>query len=109
MGDLTKWAQKSSPFLKVPIDGECKVTYLGHKIVPDPRDASKEKVQYKVEFMKQEKLFESSAGSVAMAFDTLKVGDLVIIKKTREGQQNRYTVSIPGSEKDQELVPDDAV
>lgn len=103
MGELTKWAQDNSPWLKIPDNGEVLVKYLKFELVDDPRNPGKQKVRYTVELEGKAKWFESTATKVAMSFDTFKEGDLVVIKKTVENNKVRYSVEA-GEKKVEEVL-----
>jgi hypothetical protein len=100
MGELAKWAQENSPFLRIPDDGEVRVLYRGFKVVEDTRDPSKTKIRYIVEFEGKQKWFESAAGRVAMVMDTVGEGEEIIIKKEIVGGKAKYSVrkaeEVPG-------------
>lgn len=104
MGDLSKWAQKVSPFLKIADNEEIVVVYKGYKEVEDSRDPEKTKIRYIVELDGDDKWFESASARVAMSFDTFKEGEMVKIRKEVDGKQTRYYVELAFKEEDEEKL-----
>lgn len=92
MGELSSWAQKNSPFLKIPDNESVEVMYLGFKEVDDNRNPGKTKMRYEVELDGSKKWFESASGSVAMTFDMISEGEMVKITKAIVGDKPKYTV-----------------
>lgn len=107
MGELSKWARENSEFLKVAENEAVHVIYLGFKIVPSRFDPKKEKVQYRVEVGGQEKLFESSASGVALAFDAIKEGSEVLIGRTGTGNNTKYTIELIPQRKKEDVEPEE--
>ena len=98
MGQLAKWAQDNSPFLKIPDGGEVTVIYRGFKEVEDQRNPGEMKIRYILELDGRPKWFESKSGRIALIFDTIEEGEEVVISKTGEGFKTRYEVEVPGRE-----------
>ena len=95
MGKLAKWAQKRSPFLRIPDNSEVEVIYRGWKEVENSNKPGEMIIRYIVEIDGQQKYFESSASRVAMSFDTIFEGEKVIIERKVEGGRIRYYVKAP--------------
>jgi len=95
MGELSKWAQENSPYLKIPDNDSVIVVYKGFKIVEDPRNPGKTKIRYTVELDGMDKWFESASARISMIMDTFLEGDLIEIKKSVENNQVRYEVKAP--------------
>jgi hypothetical protein len=91
MGELAEWAQKHSPFLKIPDDGEVEVCYLGFKEVDDTRNPGQTKMRFEVELNGDKKWFESASGRIAMSFDSYTPGDIIIIRKDIVKGKNTYS------------------
>ena len=94
MGELAKWAQKHSPFLKIPDNGEVEVCYIGFKEVEDTRNPGKTKMRFEVELDGDKKWFESASGKICMSFDTFTPGDIIIIKKEFVNGKNSYSARL---------------
>lgn len=92
MGDLAKFAQKNSPYLKIPDNDEVEVIYLGYEEVEDQRNPGKTKIRYTVDVDGEEKWFESSSAGIAMTLDQVKEGERIVIKRAVASGKIRYAV-----------------
>lgn len=92
MGELKKWARDNNPNLKLS-DGESVVVqFTGSKIVADPFNPGKEKIQYEVIVEGKIKYWASASGKTAEFFDHVKKGDFVKISATGDGMKRRYSL-----------------
>jgi hypothetical protein len=92
MGDLKKWADDQSPYVRL-IDGDSIVAkYMGYEIIPNKFDAKKKSVKYTLIVEGEEKYFESGASSVAYQFDEIEEGAMVKISRSGDGPSTTYKV-----------------
>lgn len=90
MGELAEKAQKISPYLRIPDNGEVIAVYKGWKEIDDPFNPKQKRIRYVLEVDGQEKYFDNNSVKLMLVFDTIAIGEMVKIIKRVEGKKIRY-------------------
>ena len=108
MGELAKYAQENSKFLRVPAGAKIKAKYLGHKIVQSRWDEDETTVRYFFDVDGTEKQMESKSLKLAELLDTIEVGEEIEISREGEGAQTSWKVKkTTDTEEEAEPLPFD--
>lgn len=94
MGQLSDWANKNSPFLRLADGEEVDAVYVGFKPIPNRFDLEKEVIRYTLLVDGVEKTWENGSPKIAKFFDTLEGDENIHIKRIGEGNKTKYEVTL---------------
>jgi len=107
MGKLAALAQNMSPWLKIPDNTGVTCLYKGYELVEDTRNPGQQKVRYTVEVNGKDKWFESASSKVMLSFDTIEVGEEIVIFKSVKMNKVRYEIKGSDDDSHDDVAPDD--
>jgi len=90
MGQLKKWSDKNSKFVKIEDGQTIEAVFEGYKIITSHFDSDREVIRYLLKIDDTVKPWETGASTVAVFFDTVQPGEKVRITRHGTGKNTTF-------------------
>ncbi len=106
MGELSKFAQQNSRFLKIEEGQTIRAAFVSFKFAKSYFNPDKDVVSYTLKTSEGNKVWNTSSGKTAEFFDKVKPGQIVSITRHGSGNNTKYDLAIVESGESDEERPE---